>query len=1214
MKQALWLLVLALTLLCLAPAISAQVQTADLRVTVKDASGGVVRDATVTVEDVARGISRTVTTNVNGVYQILSLVPGVYKVTVQAGGFGKSVNDNVRLTIGQIADLPVTLTVAAANETVEVSAEAQLVQTEQTGSSTTISQQRIENLPINGRNYVNFALTNSQLARDDAPSIGAAPTSGLNFGGQRARENLVSIDGTNAIDNSTNGIRSTVSQDAVQEFQILTNGYSAEYGQAAGGVVNIITKSGTNQTHGSAFGYLRNRYIQATNPFSNVNQPAYTRAQYGLTIGGPIKKDKTFYFFSYEGTDRHETGFNDIGAQNFGLSSQADLTRFASAALGMQLPPGSFVAPVTPDQAAFLNGAPINQATIAYALLVGSSGPVAITGNNPVTKALGLGSNFFAPTVPMQFDPLPASYVPLGSATGNFPVYELTNTYSLRIDHQLTNNQQLMLRGSVTPSYQTGIQVNAQGPQNFGQNAWSRTSVNDFHDWSLLAEHTWTIGSDKVNEFRFQYARRSLNYTYSNGPDGSNVAVNIPGYSFTGREPFSYVQRTEQRWEFLDYFSWTKGKHNMKFGIDYNLIPLNADFTVNFGGIYDFGQVSVSSSAPPLNPIQAYGAGLPQYLVQGVGNPHLSFNNNTIGVFAQDSWRMTPRLTANYGLRYDVEFLPEYGPSTALAGAAYKTIGLTKGIPPSNLNFQPRVGLAYDIFGDGKTVARASYGIFFDHPLMALVFDSVVADGTQAPQILLFGGSLEQCTAQNIANALNAANSFTGRLTCLPQSFTYLPNQQRFNPTPNTQSVWINQNFLQPGQPPVPLSSLPFGYPNASNFKYGYSNQVNVGIEHEFANNFSLSLQYNFNGGRRLNRPINANTSIGSLLTQNWYNAITDPSLSQDQKAAFFNNPLAVNVAGVNPLVAAKCGNPACGAYVPPALVSFFRPSGFNPTLQYYAPAQVNALAQSVLSYYHLGYADQAIPFSDLVANYSSGTSNYNGFTVNLTKRFSRKYEFLASYTWSHTIDDSTDLQATLEPQDNYDPNADRSNSLFDLRHRFVFSAVYQSGTVLSGFAGHLLSNWTLAPIIEFASGRPFNIVTGFDQNFDFSSTTDRPMIAHAGQTDSCGDVAVASKYSPSGYLIPTCFADILQTGGVPELDGNLRRNAGTKPYTVFNDMRIARQFKLSERFSLQGIMDLFNIVNRFNVADVNPIWNSAGTPTAAYDPRQFQFALRLTW
>lgn len=247
------------------------------------------------------------------------------------------------------------------------------------------------------------------------------------------------------------------------------------------------------------------------------------------------------------------------------------------------------------------------------------------------------------------------------------------------------------------------------------------------------------------------------------------------------------------------------------------------------------------------------------------------------------------------------------------------------------------------------------------------------------------------------------------------------------------------------------------------------------------------------------------------------------------------------------------------------------------------------------------------IPFSDMPANYSNGSSVYHGLTVDLKKRFSKNYEFLISYTWSHAIDDSTDLESPLSPQDNYNPAAERSVSLFDQRHRFVFSGVVQSGHRGSGFAGGLMSDWTLAPIIELGSGRPFNIITGIDNNFDFGTTTDRPSTAMQGETNSCGFSAVASKYSPTGYLIAPCWKDGVFTG-------NLGRNAGIRPMTVFTDMRVSKRISLTERVKLDAIMDGFNLINRFNVADVNPQWDQAGRPTAAFDPRQFQFALRLSW
>jgi hypothetical protein len=1205
------------------------VSTGDLHVTVKDPKGSLVTNATVSARNEAKGLERTATVNPEGEYRILLLPPGSYTVAVSAPGFAKTTVQDVVITVGQLATLPVVLSVAGAQEVINVSSAAELVETQRTSSTDTIAQRRIDNLPINGRNYINFALTDSRLARDVTPSIGAAPTSGLNMSGQRARSNLVNVDGEDAVGNSTNEIRSTVSQEAVQEFQIITNGYSAEYGRASGGVVNIITRSGANDMHGTVFGYLRNRNFQAVNPFSTVSNPAYTRVQAGAAFGGALKKDKTFYYFSYEGTWRQETGFSSIGANNFGL-----VPFDASAYFGA--PPGTFPIQATPEQAAFLASPPPAIPLLSlqqYIFLVGASSGVALTGDQPAT----FGLLPFAPpgSGPKQFPTscsvintlcagLPASFVSLNKLIGNFPVTERTDLYSLRLDHNFTANNRMMLRGGVSPSDQTGIQVQAQGPQNFGQNAFSRTSNNNYHDWSITGQDTSTIGTNKINEFRFQYARRGLLYGFSRGPGGANVAVNIPGFAFFGREPFSFVNRTEERYQVTDNFSWAIGTHSLKFGVDGNLLPVRADFTVNFGGIYNFGGQSLGFPAPfpGFSPVQAYGAGIPSNFIQGVGNPHDAFTNTPLAAFWQDSWRIRPNLTLNYGVRYDVELTPQFAPLNSIAAQGQQFLGITQGIPRDFNNLAPRVGIAWDPKGDGKSVLRASYGLFYDHPLLALIFLGDVADGAQAPQMVLIPGSPCSSTGSPSPLNLNAVNVFQGLVpgaTCTPPGFSqalnYLPQEQRFNPAPNAPSALVNQQYLQAG---VPLALQPFSFPNGKNFVYAYSNQANLTYERDLGHDFSLSLEWNFNGGRHLNRPINVNAVKPQFLIQNYNIAVAAGT-------AAANDPNGPNLVGST---GAPCGvnlnpGPLFGQpWVAAALVSFFRPSGLNPSLSRAlltipAAAPCVGLANQILAAEGLNGACDSVtlsgcvPFADTPANISSGSSVYHGLTANLRKRFGNHYEFLVSYTWSHAIDDSTDLQSPLEPQDNYDLKAERGNSLFDQRHRFVFSAVYQSGKLGgSGFARKFFSDWTVAPIFEVVSGRPFNIISGVDNNFDASTPTDRPLTVPANTSrDLCGSTPAASRFSPTGFLKPACFLDT-----PPTLDGNLGRNAGIKPYDLFTDIRISKRIPLGERFALEGIMDAFNYINRFNVSDVNPLWDSGQGPTAAFDPRQLQFALKVTW
>jgi hypothetical protein len=1219
------------------------VATGDLHVTVRDPKGDLVVNATVSVDDVAHALERTATGDGQGGYTARQLPPASYTVTVQAPGFGKAEAKEVSITVGGLVELPVALALATGREVVEVSSQAELVETSRTSTTDTIGQRRIDNLPINGRNYIDFTLTDSQVVRDNAPSIGAAPTSGLNISGQRARSNLVNVDGADATDNSTNGVRSTVSQEAVQEFQIITNNYAPEYGRAAGGVVNIITRSGSNAFHGDVFGYLRNRNFQAVNPFSTVPNPAYTRVQAGAAFGGPIRKDKTYFYFSYEITRRHETGFSDIApASNpsyYGLTG-VDVSPLFGAPQGFF--PDILATSGPTGQAAFLANPPAGIPTAdlqAYAFAVGASSGMALSGQWPVVftgGAPGIGGFFTTCTAPPCF--VPNSYQTLGSQAGNFPVFEGTSLYSLRIDHNVNNNNRLTLRANVSPSTVTGLEGSGQD-QPFGQNAYSRTSQQTYRDVTGVLQDTWTLGNNKVNEFRFQYARRGLSYFYNTQiPGGSDPAVNIPGYGYFGREPYSYIQRVEQRYQFTDNFSWTIGRHNTKFGVDFNYLPLTATFTVNYGGVYDFGPLSASdfefpSSFPGFSPVQAYGAGVPEDFIQGIGSPSDSFSNKPLGVFWQDSWRVSPKFTLNYGVRYDIEFPPQFSSPSPLALAGYNYLGLQKGIETATHNVQPRLGMAWDPKGDGKTVVRASYGIFYDHPLLGLYFLGQASDGSSSGQLAFPGGApcSSTSTAFNPLN-LNASSIFTGTLSnanCMPVSqLNYEPNQQQFQslfpPGQSSQSLFLEQQYLtNPPAPyapaPFPLAFQPFGYPQSKNFVYAYAQQANFSVERDLGGGFALNLAYNFNGGRHLNRPINASPIRGDLVTENWMAAVAAGAITPS------TNPLFITTCGASPLAGAFPG--ALPYYVPTTLPNLFRPSGLNASMVTAFPSCVaDAVADLAVAGLNANCNPSTlsgcVPFGDMDANYSNGSSVYHGLSANLRKRFNRHYEFLASYTWSHAIDDSTDLQATLTPQDSFYPALDRSNSLFDQRHRFVFSGVYQSGKIGgSGFSSKLFSDWTFAPIIEVASGRPFNITTAGGDNFQESSLTSRPNVVAAGTpTNNCGYATIPSRYSPTGYFQEPCFADLTlaqlanpQTALIT-LDGNLGRNAGTQPWTLFDDVRFAKRIYFGERFNMDLIADMFNIANRYNVAAVSPFFQNAGQATAAYDPRQFQFALKFNW
>lgn len=1262
----------------------AQSNAADLQGTVKDATGAVVGNATVTARNPATNVSRTATTNDEGFYRIVNLPPGAYEVTVEAANFKKLLLSNVNVTIGQAAQLDATLEPGAITETVTISdATSEIVETTKTAVATTIDQQRINNLPINERNYLSFALTTSTVGRDNGRPIGPAPTTGLNFGGQRGRSNLVQVDGADNTDNSVNASRSTVSQEAVQEFQVVTNSFAPEFGRSAGGVVNVVTKSGTNELHGNVFGFLRHRSFQARNAFAPIEDPPFTRTQYGFTIGGPLDKDRTFFFFAFEQRRRNESGFFTSNVAQ-GLTGSATIPVIA----GLN-PIARTFNNLTPQQAAFINAlvGTGNATNIcgarAYAFFASSGGTTALTGSNPLISPNdgslcpaispilpgAIGPRFILSGAPVPSGTTNAAgqfiaFRPLNNLQSVFPITDRTTYNSFRLDHLITRQHQFSFRFGYNPSTITGIQVESQN-QSLGQNDFSRTGIQKLRDFSAVTTLTSTIGNNIVNEARFNFGERRATFKSQNG---DAVAFNISGTAFIGRELFSPVQRTETRYEWTDNVNVVAGNHNFKFGGDIAFIRIpEAIFELNFAGLFNFGGLSAATlnpafaGAPDFTPVQQYGLGFPANFIQGFGNPISSISNKPIAFFAQDSWKVRPNLTLNYGLRYDIELteqIPTLPLQDPLSGitltadqvlAAQDAMGVQQGFPRDKNNWAPRLAVAWDPWSDGKTAIRAAFGMFYDHPLLAIAFNSDIADAVQQQQGILTPGSPAILDAAGRPVLLNAVQVFQGtvcsqaNLSPLCQGFIAAnglpPTFQTPGVAAGAQYQFGRQRFNDqtfPGFGPV----LPFTLHVQKDFEYPYATQGNFTVERQITNDMTLSGSYIYVGARHLPHPLDINAPRTELQIQNFVRWAGRNPVSTTEAIAFSIPTSGAACPGGVPLqcftMTTPTGAPAFPtagqtfAIIVPGMIAapitnlgsriinagianFFRPSAPNYFLAQalsgglVTPTVLNSALPGTLR-----TPGTVSPFGSINAQTSDGNSSYNALNVDLKKRFSHNFQFLASYTWSHSIDDSSDLQTLLLPQDNRNFAAERMDSLFDQRHRFVFSAVIGSPSSWNQGSGYqrFLSNFTVAPIFEISSGRPFNILSNQDTNNDQSNQTDRPAVLADGTlcvpgTTGCTPLITNGQFS---------------TGSLP-------RNFGITHRFVSLDMRLAKLIPIGETVRLELIAEGFNLFNRFNEAAASPFIDDvrafnlrAGNgryfsrPTAAFDSRQFQFGLKINF
>jgi hypothetical protein len=586
---------------------SAQSKTAGtLSGTVTDPTDSVVPGAKITVTSAETGTALESTlTEVSGEYRIPLLPPGVYNIRVEKPGFAVHSRRSVVIAVGQAAVIDVRLSVGVSSQVIEVQAVPPLIETERTQQSNTINEQSVRNLPINRRDYLTYSLLSPGVSDSKAMAdsnnfrVKQTPDSGLSFYGSNGRGNSISVDGGESND-AGGGVRPTVGQEAVREFQINRTDYSAEHGSARGGVINIITKSGGNATRGSIFGFFRHQSLDAGDPFAVVLNPDNTvsrikpdseRQQFGATLGGPLVRDRTFYFLSYEQLRRRESNAVPV---------LTDLSIFQP----------------TPAQQAILAG-----------LAPDAAGQLRAALTSPPTTVEMFKRN-----------------------SGIFP-FE-TDQYQglMRIDHHFNARNQANFRYNVSRVYETN--------QNLGALVgYSRGFITDVFDSTALANWTHTFSPAWLNEARAQFSFYNP-LTASNDPFGP--ALEIAGYGFFNRDRFLPNQAITRRVDLNEAATWVKGEHTLKAGAQVLLRSQHSDSKTFFSGRFTFGTLPGSFVSPALatttiTALQSFNLGLAQSYQQGFGDPVVRALYPLYAGYVQDTWHAKPNLTLNLGLRYEVD-------------------------------------------------------------------------------------------------------------------------------------------------------------------------------------------------------------------------------------------------------------------------------------------------------------------------------------------------------------------------------------------------------------------------------------------------------------------------------------------------------------------------------------------------------------------------------
>lgn len=789
--------------------IHAQVESGTFVGAVRDSSGAVVPGANVSITETQTGVLRKVLTNEQGEYNVNYLNPGVYSITMGRSGFKTATQSNIKLDINQVIRVDVTLVPGVVSERVEVSTAEPLIESQTSSIGQVIEQTQVHDLPLNGRNFLQLAYLSPGVNQGEAGAVqqGGIPENergngSIHVNGLMATNNNFLLNG---FDNNEQQIGFEILQppvEAIDEFKVQTSNFGADIGKG-GAVVNVAIKSGTNNFHGSAFEFLRNSYMDAKNFFDDPTSPIppYKQNQFGGTIGGPIFKNKTFFFVDYQGTRvrQSETFVSTV-------PTAAERTGDFSDLLGPG-GTGQIYDPLTTD--------PLTNARMAFP---GNIVP-ACAGS---TRRSTTGGSCLDPAALNVINLFPMPNIPGAGGANNFldnPVASNSqDSFDIRVDHQWRAD-------SITGTFSFG-NVDSTQPDPFPGKAGGGSFSGNIHNKSYVGgiSDVHTFSSTKVNELKIGYTRYAVNaipffddemLASALGIPGINVPgdpntnglsnIMIAGYSALGNQDYFPEILKENNYQLKDSFSWTIGHHSLKFGGD--LIRRQHGFfqTQNSRGDFTFDQQFTEN----LNDItDDPGSSLASFLI---GNPIDAFRDGLKGSFgmswweasgyAMDDFRVSPKFTLNLGLRYDL-FTPMVEDHNRIANFDFATgefvapqsgVGDTGNVHTNYTNFAPRIGFAYTPFKDSKTVLRGGYGIFY----------SLQADQNDAELAYNPTGLFGNQTIQFNANSIPTLQLSTGFATAsdpsgsLPASSLTDPSGRAsaipfHNPTPSIQEWNLN--------------------------------------------------------------------------------------------------------------------------------------------------------------------------------------------------------------------------------------------------------------------------------------------------------------------------------------------------------------------------------------------------------------------------------------